>query len=65
MQETKNWYSMVQNPQKMGVSFAQSLAEEDGALALRFIWVVVKNMVPFWVPIIIRPLIFRVPKKGP
>ena len=29
------------------------------------IWVVVKIMVPFWVPIIIRPLIFRVPKKGP
>ena len=29
------------------------------------IWVVVKIMVPFWVPIIIRHLIFRVPKKGP
>ena len=28
-------------------------------------WVVVKTMVPFWVPIIIRPLLFRVPKKGP
>ena len=28
-------------------------------------WVVVKIMVPFWVPIIIRHLIFRVPKKGP
>ena len=28
------------------------------------IWVVVKIMVPFWIPIIIRPLIFRVPKKG-
>ena len=27
-------------------------------------WLVVKIMVPFWVPIIIRPLIFRVPKKG-
>ena len=24
-------------------------------------WVVVKIMVPFWIPIIIRPLIFRVP----
>ena len=32
---------------------------------LKGIWVVVKIMVPFWVPIIIRPLIFRVPKKGP
>ena len=26
-------------------------------------WVVVKIMVPFWIPIIIRHLIFRVPKK--
>ena len=30
-----------------------------------YIWVVVKIMVPFWVPIIIRHLLFRVPKKGP
>ena len=29
------------------------------------IWVVVKIMAPFWVPIIIRHLLFRVPKKGP
>ena len=28
------------------------------------IWVVVKIMVLFWVPIIIRHLLFRVPKKG-
>ena len=28
-------------------------------------WVVVKIMVSFWVPNIIRHLIFRVPKKGP
>ena len=27
-------------------------------------WVVVKIMVPFWVPNIVRHLIFRVPKKG-
>ena len=33
---------------------------------LRFgIWVVVKIMVHFWIPIIIRHLIFRVPQKGP
>ena len=32
---------------------------------LKYIWVVVKMMVPFWIPIIIRHLIFRVPKKGP
>ena len=29
------------------------------------IGVVVKIMVPFWIPIIIRHPIFRVPKKGP
>ena len=29
------------------------------------IWVVVKIMVPFWILIIIRHLIFRVPKKRP
>ena len=28
------------------------------------IWVVVKIVVPFWVPIIIRHLIFRVPTEG-
>ena len=28
-------------------------------------WVVVKIRVPFWVPIIIRHLLFRVSKKGP
>ena len=27
-------------------------------------WVVVKIMVSFWIPIIIRHLIFRVPQKG-
>ena len=27
-------------------------------------WVVVKIMVPFWVPNIVRHLLFRVPKKG-
>ena len=28
-------------------------------------WVVVKIMVPFWVPNIVRHLLFRVPKKEP
>ena len=28
-------------------------------------WVVVKIMVPFWVPNTVRHLLFRVPKKGP
>ena len=30
-----------------------------------YIWVVAKIMVPFWVLIFIRHLIFRVPRKGP
>ena len=29
------------------------------------IWAVVKIMVPFWIPAIIRHLIFRVPKTEP
>ena len=32
---------------------------------MRHIGVVVKIRVPFWVPIIIRHLLFRVPNKGP
>ena len=28
-------------------------------------WVVVKTRVPLWVPIMIRHLLFRVPKMGP
>ena len=35
----------------------------SGFMGSYIIWVVVKIMVPFWVPIIIRHLIFRVPKK--
>ena len=27
-------------------------------------WVIVKIMVPFWIPMIMRHLVFRVPKKG-
>ena len=30
-----------------------------------YIWVVVKIMVPFWIPNIVRHLIFTVPQKGP
>ena len=37
----------------------------NGCSAEFHTWVVVKIMVPFWVPIIIRHLLFRVPKKGP
>ena len=32
---------------------------------LGFMWVVIKIVVPLWIPTIIRHLIFRVPKKGP
>ena len=31
----------------------------------KFIWVVVKLRVPFWLIIVIRHLLFRVPEKGP
>ena len=34
-------------------------------LSVLYLWEVVKIMVPFWVPIIIRHLLFTVPKKGP
>ena len=37
----------------------------DRGLGVCNTWVVVKNMVPLWVLIIIRHLIFRAPKKGP
>ena len=37
----------------------------EGDSTSEFMWVVVKIMAPFWIPIIIRPLIFRVPKRGP
>ena len=45
-----------------------SLRKNQSAVSLQaevIIWVVVKIGVPFWVPIIIRHLIFRVPKTGP
>ena len=41
------------------------LGSTMSARMLSNIWVVVKIMVPFWIPIIIRHLIYRVPKKGP
>ena len=37
--------------------------KENGNYYNGFYGWLVKIMVPFWVPIIIRPLIFRVPKK--
>ena len=50
-----------------GVRLSGSLAErlpvasDEGSS----IWVVVKSSVPFWVPVKIRHLLFKVPKKGP
>ena len=41
------------------------LKKSNGCGAGSTTWVVVKMMVPFWIPIIIRHLIFRVSKKGP
>ena len=38
---------------------------EDDEGMFHSIWVVVKIMVPFWIPAILRHPIFRVPKKGP
>ena len=38
--------------------------KENGNYYNSVVWVVVKIMVPFWVPITIWHLIFRVPKKG-
>ena len=42
-----------------------SLELSNPALLPRSKWVVVKIRVPFWVPILIRHLSFRVPKKRP
>ena len=46
------------------VSTQPSTFEQFTLKAWKLIWVVVKVMVPFWVLIIIRHLIFRVPQKG-
>ena len=40
-------------------------SRDGGCLHFVVAWVVVKIMVPFWVPINIRHLLFRVPKQGP
>ena len=39
------------------------LGSQKDSLSLNYIWVVVKIMVPFWIPTIIRHLIFRAPKR--
>ena len=49
----------------MVVVVAIKVANKKANGEFMLIWVVVKIMVPFWIPSIIRPLIFRVPKKGP
>ena len=50
----------------IGEYFQSYSCRSGPALGLRLplahaTWVVVKIMVPFWIPIIIRPLKFRVP----
>ena len=47
------------------VKRSSALGQVQAQGPFQAIWVVVKIMVPFWIPIIIRHLIFRVPKKGP
>ena len=39
--------------------------QQEESTVFNGMWVVVRIMVPFWIPIIVRHLIFRVPKKGP
>ena len=43
---------------------SQEASDPEAEGAPGSMWVVVKIMVPFWVPTIIRHLLFRVPKKG-
>ena len=43
----------------------QELDNEMDIWCCIYIWEVVKILAPFWIPIIIRHLIFRGPKKGP
>ena len=49
------------------IPYEPPLSLGGAAIQIRFwlMWVAVKIIVPFWVSIIIRHLIFRVPKKGP
>ena len=63
------WQSITLNPwsrvysRVLGFWALASHAAARQACVLTITWVVVKNMVPFWIPIIIRHLIFRLPKK--
>ena len=59
------WFNCQRAPPEMLVTLCCG-AGLQGRLAFRLsIWVVVKIMVPVRIPVIIRHLIFRVPKKGP
>ena len=51
-------------PAEFGVVGAGFKLGGSSVLLTRIIWVVVKIIVPFWIPIIIRHLIFRVHPKG-
>ena len=51
----------TQNPEAVNPTCGAKILLFDKA----YIWVVLKIMVPFWVPNIMRHLLFRVPKKGP
>ena len=56
---------IIRNPQFPSRCASKKNQWHSSIALLEFsIWVVVKIMVPFWVPIIIRHLLFRVPKIG-
>ena len=57
---------MVEGPNTMySVSRRTLRTHREDEKSYCNIWLVVKIKVPFWVPIIIRHLLFRVPKKDP
>ena len=57
----------IKRGQMLGAHTSKGEKDMTATVISRYdlIWVVVKIMVPFWIPSIIRHLIFRVPKKGP
>ena len=58
-----NNYLLTKTPDPR--SRGQGLAGGFESLGSMYLWVVVEIMVPFWVLITIRHLIFRGPKRGP
>ena len=40
------------------------LDRDEDTMKFNFVWMVVKVMVPLWIPMIIQHLILRIPQKG-